>query len=278
VPQIVSPATQFNKIITHPNFFKSLLELKNKKINLNFFSNSVSPFDYGEYPSYNGRVIILDDNLVQKLNPSYGAKLVEDSFFIAAYDESIEKYDAIEGSAYLTSHSMIYLSKLEYLPIVKINFNFYTRSIDICKGTEYITHSENIEVSRSQDYVKIRDEFIKENAEFFPDNTIFFIDGPLLGGNISASTTKLNEYLLNRGIIPIFIVIGVTRLKIKDKLTNLHKLCKIVDYLTKTGLTIKRVIASITRLCLDSYQDIPDWILQISKVMNAWIERKIWPI
>jgi len=204
--QNISPKEYFKQILTHPSFFKSLYEIKEKKINIDFSSNIVQNGEYGEFPSADGIVTLLDEDLKVDLNPSKGAELVHDTFLLAAYDESIEKYDAIEGSAYLTAHSIIYLDNNEYLPIIKLDFGFYTCSSKISEGTEYIQKTDNIELTRSQDYVKFRDEFIKEIVPKFPNNTIFLIDGPLIGGNINYYTTKLNEYLLNQNIIPIFIV------------------------------------------------------------------------
>lgn len=204
--QNISPTEYFKHILTHPSFFKTLCEIKNKKININFFPHVVQNSEFGNFPSSDGIISYLDENLKVDLNPSKGAKFVNDTFFLAAYDESIEKYDAIEGSAYLTSHSLIYLDQEEYLPIIKLDFSFYTRSSKISEKAEYIKKTDNVEVSRSQDYVNFRDEFIKEISDQFPKNTVFLIDGPLIGGNISDSTTKLNQFLVEKGIIPIFIV------------------------------------------------------------------------
>ncbi|MFZ3059551.1 MAG: DNA double-strand break repair nuclease NurA [Candidatus Methanoperedens sp.] len=197
----------FGKIITHPYFFKSLIELRQKKINL---PNAAVPesVDFNSYPfpSSEGALSYLDLEEKYPLNPIEGASLIKKGYLVAAYDESIDKFDAIEGSAYLTAHSIIFLGENDYLPVVKLSFNFLTRSNLISDKSEYIHYSDNMESKRKELYVIERDEFFKENFIHFPKNTIVLIDGPLIGGQISSYTTKLNSWMLDQDFIPIFIV------------------------------------------------------------------------
>lgn len=199
--------TGFGKIITHPSFFKSLIELKEKNINL---SNAAIPetVDFNSYPfpSSEGVLSFLDIEEKCSLNPIYGASLMKNGYLVAAYDESIDKFDAIEGSAYLTAHSIIFLGETDYLPVIKLIFNFFTRSSQISEKSEYIQYSDNVESKRKELYVIDRDEFFKENFQHFPKNTIILIDGPLIGGQISSHTTKLNSWMLDHHFIPVFIV------------------------------------------------------------------------
>ncbi|MBN2487902.1 MAG: DNA double-strand break repair nuclease NurA [Methanosarcinaceae archaeon] len=202
-----NPLPTFGKIITHPDFFKSLIELKQKKIHLpNVAIPESIDFNSYPYPSSEGILSFLDSEKKYTLNPINGANLIKNGYLVAAYDESIDKFDALEGSAYLTAHSIIFLGETDYLPVVKLSFNFFTRSNLISAESEYIQHSEDVESKRKELYVNDRDDFFKENFHYFPKNTIVLIDGPLIGGQISSYTTKLNAWMLEHDFIPIFIV------------------------------------------------------------------------
>lgn len=197
----------FGKIITHPHFFKSLVELKQKNINLpNIAIPESVDFNSYPFPSSEGVLSFLDISEKYILSPIDGANLIKNGYLVAAYDESIDKFDAIEGSAYLTAHSIIFLGENDYLPVVKLSFNFFTRSNLISDKSEYIQHSDDVESKRKELYVHERDEFFKENFHHFPKNTIILIDGPLIGGQISSYTTALNSWMLDHDFIPIFIV------------------------------------------------------------------------
>lgn len=197
----------FGKIITHPNFFRILLELKQKKICL---QDAAIPelVDFNSYmfPSPEGAISFLESKEKYSLNPINGIDLIHSGYLVAAYDESIDKFDSIEGIAYLTAHSIIFLSEKDYLPTIKLSFNFFTRSNLISEDSEYIINSDNIESARKEIYVNERDEFFKENLCHFPKNTIVLIDGPLIGGQMSFCTTKLNYWMIAHDLIPIFIV------------------------------------------------------------------------
>lgn len=201
------PRFGFGKIITHPCFFKSLDELKQKNIHLLNISIPESvDFNSYQFPSSEGVLSFLDPEGKHPLNPMDGVNLIKNGYLVAAYDESIDKFDAIEGNAYLTAHSIIFLGENDYLPVVKLSFNFFTRSNLISAKSEYIHHSDDVESKRKELYVNERDEFFKENFNHFPKNTIILIDGPLIGGQISSHTTKLNAWMLDNDLIPIFIV------------------------------------------------------------------------
>lgn len=202
-----SPQLYFGKIITHPHFFGVLHELKQKKIHLQNIAIPESvDFNSYPFPSPYGVISFLESKEKYSLNPIDGINLIQDGYVIAAYDESIDKFDSIEGLAYLTAHSIIFLSEKDYLPVIKLSFNFFTRSNLISEESDYVINSDNIESARKEVYVKERDEFFKENFCHFPKKTIVLIDGPLIGGQISSYTTKLNSWMVDHDLIPIFIV------------------------------------------------------------------------
>ncbi|WP_048153051.1 DNA double-strand break repair nuclease NurA [Methanolacinia paynteri] len=195
------------KILIHPEFFNCLNELKEKKIYLNNIPipDSVN-FNSELFPSDEGILSFIEKNLKYKLDPLAGIDLTDRGYLIAAYDESIDKFEAIEGSAYLTAHSIVFLSENDYLPLISLSLNFYTRSSIITKNSKYIQYSKDIENCRKENYIKERDVLFKNCFSQFPKNTIVFIDGPIIGGQISSYTTKLNSWMIENNLIPIFIV------------------------------------------------------------------------
>lgn len=134
-----------------------------------------------------------------------------------AYDESFDVFQALEGTGYLTCHSLIMLDDDDYLASTCLSFNFYTRSNFLLQKNKYMrdanvskkTDSESIEdkdkieaVFKS-DYAKDRNRFILSNI---PQNCILFIDGPFVGKQMTSLNIALNSELLNKFVIPIFIV------------------------------------------------------------------------
>lgn len=210
------------KIITHPDFYKCLEELNEKNIHLPHISVP-EQLDFNTYPFPSTEAVLsfLESEVKISLNALNGANIIEMGYLVAAYDESIDTFDAIEGSAYLTAHSIIFVGEKDYMPSVKITFNFFTRSLLISEKAKYIQHSDNLESTRKARYVEERDIFFKENFCYFPKNTIVFIDGPLIGGQISSYTTKLNKWMLEKELVPIFIVKNSSSNLVTDYVSDL---------------------------------------------------------
>jgi hypothetical protein len=83
----------------------------------------------------------------------------------------------------------------------------------LTKQSEYIRYSDKPEETSTRDYTTDRSTFLLKNV---PDNSILFIDGPLIGGQVSHYTTSMNELLLKRDIIPIFLVKNSTSNLVSD--------------------------------------------------------------
>ena len=69
-------------------------------------------------------------------------------------DESINKFMSLEGAAYFTSHSLVFLAQNDYLPINLLTLYFYTRSKDISVKSSYIKYSEDPDMDSKKDYIK----------------------------------------------------------------------------------------------------------------------------
>ncbi len=151
----------------------------------------------------NGGIIsCLEDGKAKRLDSKIGANLAQNEY-LSAYDESFKKYISLAGSGLLTSHSLIVHGGSDYFAMNKLTFNFYTRSEEISRKSEYIKKSADTELDSRRDYASDRTDFIINSA---PENSIILIDGPLLGGVNNPYNVKMNNELLKINTIPIFIV------------------------------------------------------------------------
>lgn len=193
---------KYNSIIVHPDFNKTLKDLgKNiKKIpnpSYGTYDSDIMNFTQG-----NKKLGILDSKKLskKKLDALNGAKFQENQN-IYAYDESFAQYSSLEGSAYLTCHTLLHLTK-KYAPINMITLNFYTGAKNMTKKSKFIKYSKNQELDSRIDYYNERIELL-ENV---PDNSILLIDGPLIAGDAYVRFIKAMDNLNERGIITIFFV------------------------------------------------------------------------
>jgi len=193
--------SSINKIIFHPRFKDVISEIS--KLDIKLPSPILQEkFDF----SFNSPGINIKSNIekesVISLNPKEGLKSI-DLMRIAAYDESKNKFMALEGTAFMVSHSLIAISEKDYIPSSFITFNFYTRSKMLSKTGKFIKYSEDPDSDSNRDYHEDRNSFLLEAV---PKNAILFIDGPFIGEQATSYTLKLNDALLKKNIIPIFFV------------------------------------------------------------------------
>ncbi len=192
-----------NKLILHSSFKNTITDLNN--LNIILPSNPSSQdidFSMYTYPPDGVLLAKIEDISKIKLNPANGELLVG-KYLVCGYDESINKFNGLErGTAFLTSHSLI-IQKHEYIPTVITTFYFYTRSKFICDNSKFIKYSADVDTDSKMDYVYDRNEFL---INYTPSNSIVLIDGPLIGGQISSFTIRLNHKLLANNILPIFFI------------------------------------------------------------------------
>ena len=195
---------------------RSIKEL-NIKLPLNP-NNEQIDFDLYSFPP-NGKLSPIESLGKYSLDGKKGEKIAnQDNMVIAAYDESINKFSVLEGTAFMTSHSLIIQYQHNYLPATLLTFYFYTRSKEYTRKYKLIKYSENPEKDSKMDYINDRTEFIISNV---PPNSIAFIDGPLIGEQATAYTIKLNEKLLENNIIPIFFVKNTSSNLVTDNIDEL---------------------------------------------------------
>lgn len=210
----------FSKLFFHPSFNDTIAEINRLNIQLPPNpSDQEMDFHLYTYPQNGKLVSKLEDIKSYKLDPKKGGNLAKNGITICAYDESINKFSGLEGTAFLTSHSLIVHHKNDYLPLNLLTFYFYTRAETFSKDSNLIKYSQNPETDSKKDYVTDRKKLIVDNT---PNNSIIFIDGPLIGGEISSYTFKLNDELLKKNVIPIFFVKNSTSNLVTDNIEELR--------------------------------------------------------
>lgn len=193
------------RLILDPQVKETLEEIQRKRITI---PNEPRPiaFDMQNYkfPMGNTLLQILGDSLNTKpLDPKKGQEAISIGRTLYAYDESIDQYQCIEGSAFITAHSLIKLDKESYLPIGYVTTYFYTRASLLTDGTKALRYSDQIEVESKKDYVLDKIDLLSKYVE---DHGVVFIDGPLIGGDVYIHMIKAMEDFEARDIIPVFFV------------------------------------------------------------------------
>ena len=208
-----------NKLLLHPSFKDTVDEINRLNIRLpQNPSEQDMDFSLYTYPTDGELVSTAEDIKSHKLDAKNGEKLAHDDIRMCAYDESVNKFDGLEGAGYLTSHSLIVHHKDDYLPSNLLTFYFYTRASTYTDDSCHIIHSQNPEADNSKNYVKDRTKFILDNI---PNNSIIFIDGPLIGGQVSTYTTHMNKELLAKNVIPLFFVKNSTSNLVTDNIKEI---------------------------------------------------------
>jgi hypothetical protein len=202
-------SNNYFKLILHEDFHNTIKEIQQRKIEIPDYPISTT-WDFGALAfSSQGKLSEPVEGLVPiPLNAKNGERLNNSGLPIAGYDESIDKYASLEGQAFITSHCLTIHGKNDFIPANFISFYFFTRAKKY-KDSEkhYITYTEKPEVESKIRYHNDREKFLEETIpDNMNDNLILFIDGILLGSQMSEFSIRLNDKLLQKKAIPIFIV------------------------------------------------------------------------
>jgi hypothetical protein len=205
-----------NRLILHPDFEKIFKELSDKNIFIPSIGDQNTPHD--NYFPTSGQIISnLEEIKGYSLDIKRGCE-VTNKFLYSAYDESIMKFMALEGSAFFTAHSLVIIDNKEYIPVVFVSFNFYTRSKDIISKSSYIKYAIEPEIEFKRDYMKDRLHFL---LKYSPPRSLLFIDGPLIGGDLYTISVDNNSKYLAKEIIPIYFVKNSISNIVTDNITGL---------------------------------------------------------
>jgi hypothetical protein len=205
-------------LLFHPSFDETLAELKKHKIILpsNHIDEDIDFGSYG-YPQ-DGALVKCVENFNKVPLDAHKGEEICNSALISAYDESIEKFEGLQGTAFLTSHSMVVHGINDYIPVNLLTFYFYTRSLPLSNGSGYIRYSEEPDTDSKRDYIADRRKLLTDNI---PENSILFLDGPLIGGNMATATIEMNQELSTKNIIPICFVKNSSSNMVTDNLLHL---------------------------------------------------------
>jgi hypothetical protein len=201
--KITNKGDLLNKIVIHDKFYDVLDDLNKFNIKLPDFPISDNlNLENTAFPNNGELVINVDEIKPYNLDANQGEKMINQGWPIAAYDESINKYSALEGEAYLTSHSLVLISN-EYIPMNLLTLYFYTRAKKLSDNTNNIKYSDKPSAKSKNDYVQDKINFL---IKFTPKNSILLIDGPLIGGDYYTHMIRAIEDFFSKNITPVFFV------------------------------------------------------------------------
>ena len=212
--------SSFSRFILDPRFNNVLEDLSKKNIH----SNKSASFELENQDLIGGNnssdsVFFLNEKEAPLLDLNLGHKTLE-STSICAYDESLMRISALEGSGFFISHSLILVDREQYLPLTYLTFDFFTKSKSIADGNNTLTFTkEPPEIASKRKYIEDREMVLNK---FTPDNSLLLIDGPLIGSQMTEYNLQLNESLLKRNITPLFFVKNSNSSLIVDNDPNLR--------------------------------------------------------
>lgn len=188
-----------NILIVQTEFLDVLNELKSFNVSLPKTSNQYN-IDLQTY-SVNGQLTSSVGEICSiDLNPKVG---ISTGRSVLAYDESIVKFSCLEGTAYLTSHSLVYLGEEDYIPTGYLTFYFYTKSKNIAENSKYLRYSLDPDMDSKRDYIKDKIDFL---VNYTPPNSLLLIDGPLIAGDVYTYMIRAINKFTERNILPVFFV------------------------------------------------------------------------
>ena len=170
-----------NKVIFNSSFRQSIKELNDLNLHLNSVSPVTEQMTSDSY-IYDPEIKVTQIETKNKylLFPERAKDfLAPQDYNICAYDESINKFSALEGTAFLFSHAFVLMNKEDYDAACLLAFYFYTKSNSYSAGKSTIKISNDPIADSQKDYALDKKAFIEENT---PKHSIVLIDGPLIGG------------------------------------------------------------------------------------------------
>jgi hypothetical protein len=210
--------SESSRLVFHPSFNDTIEEIRKLRISLPRNPTDLEmDFTLYNYPK-NGELVSKIEEVGRfQLDPHKGEK-TSNCTPICAYDESINRFQGLEGTAYLTSHSLVLHGRSDFIPKSLLTFYFYTKSKVLSQNSKNIKYAEDPEVDSKRDYIIDRKALLVENV---PEKSVVFIDGPLIGGQMSSYTIELNDLLLKKEVVPIFFVKNSTSNLVTDNIKEL---------------------------------------------------------
>ena len=172
-----------NNFILHPRFRERIKAIQNE-VELPLVSSPLALNNDDQSIQTHGNLSIINGLNKIRLDPHKGREYFGE-FNYLAYDESIEKFQALEGSGYLTCHSMILLDDNDYLASNCLSFAFYTRSRVLLEKNRTLRDARNDKNTADEDEDSVESAFKRDYAHertkfsncsppqlHFPDKTV----------------------------------------------------------------------------------------------------------
>lgn len=187
------------RIIVKDSFHETISSIRDANIKLPMYPEDGEEF-IDTHPS-TCRVEQLEDKMTHTLDIRKGMEFSKNGITIAAYDESTQRYSAMEGRAIFTAHAIVIPRFDDYAAITYLTAYFYTKSEEIGKIAGFTTIKDgNIEPK----YDKLVDEIYL--MQEIPPDTVLFIDGPLIAGDVYTTMISEHKKFKEKNIIPVFFV------------------------------------------------------------------------
>lgn len=187
--------------------------------------------------------VIEDDLISRKLDPFQGQNITLDqSHIIMAYDESIAFFSSLEGKVAYVSHSLVTMYGGQYYPLNRLSLLFCTRSSEVLSripGAIPADEKWGIDTTINVEIAKQKRDFIVTNVV---PNSILLIDGPYLAGDGSFTFNESIDDMIEKGVLPVFIVKNSAASIIIDNIeelsgkynSDLHYANEVLDEGTRT--------------------------------------------
>lgn len=197
-----SGVKRLNRLVLHPDFQATIQAINDINLTIVEPPKPVE-IDFSNFLLFeNPGFASIGDIARIKLDAQNGQRVAK-QIVLSGYDESKLNYKSLEGEAFFTAHSMVILNEAEYIPVTYLSFYFYTRSEELAGVNPTFVESADPISASNYHYVEDRNRLIIGHVV---PNSILFIDGPLIGGNISAYSISMVRELEKIGVIPIFFV------------------------------------------------------------------------
>lgn len=204
------------KLLVDDTFSGLIDAMKDLDISLPSMPEEVE-LSYSIDPKSGDLLTRMEEEQVHELDAKRGSELVS-SRKISAYDESVNKYSSLEGTAFLTCHSMISHKESQYESQPLLTLDFYTASEELASKGEHITHSEEHGADNKRHAIQKRNSLILNHIE---EGSTIFIDGPLVGAQATSLSLQLVSGLMEKDVKPIFFVKNSNSSMVVDNTSDL---------------------------------------------------------
>lgn len=141
-PRVIDQPGSYN-LVFHPSFDETIAEISVKKIRLPSEALPIDlDFNLYDRSQAGERLSTIGDMGKTKLDPAKGQSCCN-QLLICAYDESVNKFQGLEGTGYLTSHSLVLHGQEDFITMNLLTFYFYTRSLTLSHNSKNIRYSDD---------------------------------------------------------------------------------------------------------------------------------------